>query len=45
MQADQETDRIYYWRVRLVRKVTDAEGTEDYVPISEDSEEWSFYWR
>ena len=45
LQADQETDRIYYWSVRLVRKVTDAEGTEDYLPISENSEEWSFYWR
>ena len=45
LQADQETEFIYYWSVRLVRKEVDAGGNETYVPISPPSEEWSFYWK
>ena len=44
-QADQETDRVYYWNVRVVRKETDADGNENVIPLSSASEEWSFYWR
>lgn len=44
-QADQETQGVYHWSVRLVRRATDAEGNEGYVPISPASEEWLFYWR
>lgn len=45
LQADQETDRVYYWSVRVVRKETDADGNEKVTPLSSASEEWSFYWR
>jgi RNA polymerase subunit RPABC4/transcription elongation factor Spt4 len=45
LRADQETDRIYYWSVRVVRKGTDAEGNAAFSPLSPSSEEWSFYWR
>jgi hypothetical protein len=45
LRADQETERVYYWSVRLVRALTDAEGNEAYEPISPYSEERSFYWR
>lgn len=44
-QADQETDRVYFWSVQVARKSTDAEGKEAYVPLSPASEEWRFYWR
>ena len=45
LQADQETDRVYYWSVRVVRKETDADGNEAFAPLGPPSEEWSFYWR
>jgi hypothetical protein len=45
LRADQETDRVYYWSVRLARKATTSEGAPDYVPISPASEERSFYWK
>ena len=45
LQADQETQFVYYWSVRLVRKEVDAEGKETYVPLSPASEERSFYWK
>lgn len=45
LQADQETDRVYYWDVRAARMETDADGNETYVPLGPPSEEWSFYWR
>jgi hypothetical protein len=45
LRADQETDRVYFWSVRLVRKGVDAEGNEVYTPLSPSSEEWSFHWR
>jgi len=45
LQADQETEFVYYWSVRLVRQEADAEGNETYTPISPPSEEWSFYWK
>jgi hypothetical protein len=44
-QADQETDRVYYWQVRVVSKGMDDAGQEVYVPLSPPSEEWRFYWR
>jgi hypothetical protein len=45
LRADQETERIYYWSLRLVRKELDAEGKEEYLPFSPSSEERSFYWK
>lgn len=45
LQADQETDRVYYWSVRVVRKETDSDGNQTYVPLSPFTDEWSFYWR
>jgi hypothetical protein len=45
LQADQETGRVYYWSVRVVRKETDADGNEAFAPLGPPSEEWSFYWR
>ena len=45
LQADQETDRVYNWSVRIARIETDEEGNETYVPLGASSEEWSFYWR
>jgi hypothetical protein len=44
-EADQETNRVYYWSVRVVRMGTDDEGREIYVPLSPPSEERRFYWR
>lgn len=45
LEADQETGRVYYWSVAVVRKVIDANGRETFVPLSMPSEERSFYWR
>jgi hypothetical protein len=45
LRADQETDRIYHWSVRVVQQGTDDEGNDVYLPLSPPSEEWSFYWR
>jgi len=45
LQADQETDRVYYWSVQVVRKGIDDEGSEVFIPLSESSAERSFYWR
>jgi hypothetical protein len=45
LRADQETERKYYWSVRIVRKRTDASGQETFVPLSLPSEERTFYWR
>jgi hypothetical protein len=45
LQADQETGRIYYWSVRLVRKQIGSGGAEVYVPFSPASEERSFSWK
>jgi hypothetical protein len=45
LAADQETDRVYYWWVRLVRKTTGEDGNMEYVPLSGTSVERSFYWR
>jgi hypothetical protein len=44
-EADQETGRVYFWKVAVARKETDANGTETFVPLSSPSEERSFYWR
>jgi hypothetical protein len=45
LQADQETDRAYYWTVQVVRKGIDGDGEESFVPLSMPSAERSFYWR
>jgi hypothetical protein len=45
LQADKETDRVYHWSVRVVRKETDSDGNELVSPLSPVSEEWSFFWR
>jgi RNA polymerase subunit RPABC4/transcription elongation factor Spt4 len=45
LQADQETQRVYFWNVRLARKETDADGNQTFLPLSPASDEWSFYWR
>jgi hypothetical protein len=45
LQADQETDRVYYWSVRLVRRQIASGGTEVFVPFSTSSEERSFFWK
>jgi hypothetical protein len=44
-QADLESQREYSWSVRLVRKSTEADGTDEYVAISAWSEERVFYWK
>jgi len=44
LRADQETDRVYYWSVRLARQGTDEGGQEVYAPFSSPSEERSFHW-
>lgn len=44
-KADQESNRMYTWSVRLVRKRTADDGTEEYVPISGFSEERTFHWK
>jgi hypothetical protein len=43
--ADQSTDRLYTWSVRLARFENDADGNQITVPIGAPSEERSFYWR
>jgi hypothetical protein len=45
LQADQETDRVYYWSVQVVKKGIDEDGDEIFVPLSMPSAESSFYWR
>ncbi len=45
LQADQETDRVYYWTVQVVKKGIDEDGDEIFVPLSMPSTESSFYWR
>jgi hypothetical protein len=45
LRADQETDRVYDWSVRLARTETDENGQEVFVPFSPSSDEQSFYWR
>lgn len=45
LRADQETDRLYSWRVRIVRKETGDGGAAVYVPLGPFGEERSFYWR
>jgi hypothetical protein len=45
LRADQETDRVYFWTVTIVRQGTDDEGMQTYLPLSSSSEEWSFYWK
>ena len=44
-KADQESERIYTWSVRLVRKRTADDGTDTYLPISAWSEERTFHWK
>lgn len=45
LRADQETERIYYWTVRLARGEPGAEGETEFVLLSPPSEERSFYWK
>ncbi len=45
LRADQETERVYYWSVRIVRRGTDADGARTYTPVSAASEERFFYWK
>jgi hypothetical protein len=45
LRADQETERVYFWSVRVARKETDSEGNEAYIPLSPSSAEWSFHWK
>jgi hypothetical protein len=49
LEADQSTDldldRVYYWRVVVVRETEDSEGNVQRNPLSPSSEEWSFHWR
>jgi hypothetical protein len=45
LRADQETERVYYWRVQLVQSQTDADGNATYAPLSPSSEERSFHWK
>ena len=44
LRADQETNRIYYWSVQIVRRGGQP-GSGDYVPLSPASEEHFFYWK
>jgi hypothetical protein len=44
LKADQETQRIYHWSVRIVRKETDSSGNDVYRPLGPPSQERSFYW-
>jgi hypothetical protein len=45
LEADQETERLYRWTVRIVRQQAGAGSEAEYVPISPVSEERAFYWR
>lgn len=45
LRADQETERIYYWTVRLARRTTDSDGAAEFVALSQPSAERSFYWK
>jgi hypothetical protein len=45
LRADQVTERVYEWSVRLVRKEVDAEGNETLIPLGPASEEMFFHWR
>ena len=45
LRADQETDRVYYWSVRVVQGQLDDDGQATYTPLSPASEERSFFWR
>jgi len=44
-KADQESERMYTWSVRLVRKRTADDGTDEYTSISGWSEERAFQWK
>jgi len=45
LRADQVTERVYFWSVRLARRGTDANGNLTYLPFSPSSEERSFFWK
>lgn len=45
LEADQETERLYRWTVRIVRRQSGTGSGAEYAPISPVSEERSFYWR
>jgi RNA polymerase subunit RPABC4/transcription elongation factor Spt4 len=45
LRADQETERVYFWSVRVAHKTSRQDGSTTYAPLSAPSEEWSFYWK
>jgi hypothetical protein len=45
LEADQETERLYRWTVRIVRQRAGTGSGAEYEPISPVSEERSFYWQ
>lgn len=45
LQADQETQRLYRWSVRLVWRTAGSGGEAEYVVLSPSSAEFSFYWQ
>ena len=45
LQADQETNRAYHWKVVVARKQVAEDGTIHYSPLGPASQEWTFYWR
>jgi len=45
LQADQETDRAYRWRVLVVQEEFDEDGNVSYVPLGPVSQERTFHWR
>lgn len=45
LEADQESQRLYRWSVRLVRKAPGSGGEAEYIVLSPSSSEFSFYWQ
>ena len=45
LEADQETERLYRWTVRIVRRRAAGGSGAEYEPISPVSAERSFYWQ
>ncbi len=45
LRADQGTERVYFWSVRIARQEEGEDGERIYVPLSPPSEEWSFHWK
>ncbi len=45
LQADQESDRAYHWKVHVAREETLEDGSVGYVPLGPASQERTLYWR